>query len=177
MGLLDLFRQITGRGYLPRVAAQHVAAPYEKAGASASYSHVSGYITLPVSYTEGNSYSSDTTSVVAVRVHKPITTKTLSYDNQRHGLLPEVLEPQPGQYLRPQDSSVVVGSSRNVSAPEFGALESHGAAWNASGNTSIVFLDQEPFSVKAGEKVPQNSYDGTDATLVPSLSQYPRRTI
>jgi hypothetical protein len=183
MGLIDLFKQLTNRSYLPKVSRQHTIAPYEEAGAGASYSHQSGYIVLPISYVEGTSLpsSEEHTSVAVIRLHRPITTKTVSYTNQRHGLLPEVHEPIPGQYLRSQDSAVVMGTSRTVAAPQFGSLESHGAAWSASGSTNFVFTTDEHFANKATEKLVQNSYDGTDTSLIPTVggtvNTYPRREI
>jgi hypothetical protein len=221
MGLLDLFKQLTGRKYLPKVSVDHVVAPYEESGTNASYSHKSGYIVLPISYVEetsgGNgagyykvpvaqpdgstriecSYQSarpasatagpfassqacqaGATSVAIVRLHRPVTTKTLAYSNQRHGLLPKVHEPDPNQsYLRTQDSSVVLGIERNVSAPEFGAMESHGAAWGVNGSTSLVYTTEEPIAGKVNEKVPRNSYDGTEDASVPKLSDYERSTL
>jgi len=217
MGLLDLFKQLTKRAYLPKVSASHVVAPYEQAGTTSSYSHKSGFIVLPISYVEDASgtgagyykvpvlqpdgstriecsyqssrpasaiagpYASSQacaggeTSVAIVRLHRAVTTKTLNYNNQRHGLLPEVHEPDPNQsYLRTQDSSVVLGVERNVSAPEFGAMESHGAAWSVSGSTSMVYATEEPIANKTSEKVPRNSYDGTEDSSVPKLSDFQR---
>lgn len=220
MGLLDLFKQLTGRKYLPKVRVDHVVAPYEESGANASYSHKSGYIVLPISYVEetsgtGAGYykvpvtqpdgstrlecsyqsarpasavsgpfaSADAcaagqTSVAIVRLHRPVTSKTVAYTNQRHGLLPEVHEPDPSQsYLRTQDSSVVLGVDRTVAAPEFGAMESHGAAWSVNGSTSIVFTTEEPIAKKSNEKVPRNSYDGTEDASVPKLSDFQRSAV
>lgn len=183
MGLIDLFKQLTSRTYLPKVSQQHTIAPYEQAGANATYSHQSGYIALPISYVEGTSLSTseEHVSVAVIRLHRPITTKSVAYKNERHGLLPEVFEPIPGQYLRSQDAAVVMGSTRSVNAPQFGGLESHGAAWSASGSTSFVYTSDEHYANKATEKVVTNSYDGTDASLIPSVggtnNTYPRRVI
>jgi hypothetical protein len=132
---------------------------------------------LPISYTEGNAYSTSTQSIATIRLHKPITTKVLSYQNQRHGLPPEVLEPMPNQYVRPSDMSVVISSDRNVSSPQFGAQETHGAAFGASGQTTLVYQTQEPYAVRATEKTPQSSYDATEAAAVPSITSYPLRAI
>lgn len=177
MGLLNLFKSITGRGYLPKVSANHVVAPYEASGVQATYSHISGYITLPISYTEGNAYSTSTQSVAVIRLHKPISVKVINYANQRHGLPPEVLEPLPGQYVRATDNSVVLSTDRTVSSPEFGAQETHGAAFGVSGQTTLVYQTQESYAVRNGEKTPQASYDATEASAVPSITNYPLRAI
>lgn len=177
MGLLSLFRSITGRTYLPKVSADHVVAPYEASGVQANYSHSSGYMVLPISYTEGNAYSSSTQSAAIIRLHKPITTKVLSYQNQRHGLPPEVLEPKPNEYVRPSDMSVVISTDRNVASPQFGAQETHGAAFGVSGQTTLVYQTQEPYSVRTLEKTPKASYDATEKEAVPSITSYPLREI
>lgn len=172
MGLLSLFKSITGRTYLPKVSPNHVVAPYEASGVQSNYSHSSGYLTLPISYTEGNTYSASTQSVAIIRLHKPMTVKVINYNNQRHGLLPEVREPLPGQYLRTTDNSVVLSTDRSVSSPEFGAQETHGAAFGVSGQTTIVYKDQESYAVKISEKTPQASYDGTETASIPSITEY-----
>lgn len=177
MGLLSLFKQITGRGYLPKVSPNHVVAPYEASGVQANYSHRSGYITLPISYTEGNAYSNSTESVAVIRLHKPMSVKVINYANQRHGLPPEVLEPLPGQYVRTTDNSVVLSTDRTVSSPEFGAQETHGAAFGVSGQTTIVYKTQESYAVRQSEKTPQASYDATEKDSIPSITNYPLREI
>jgi hypothetical protein len=177
MSLLDLLKNLTGRTYLPKVAAQHVAAPYQASGADASYSHNSGYICLPISYTETLSLSGgDNTSVAVIRLHKPVTAKVVNYTNQRHGQLPEVYETVPGVYEYDQKNMVVLNSSRSVASPQFGAFETHGASFAASGQTTMMFTNDEHFAEKT-ERIPQASYDATPCADVPELKDYPRRAL
>jgi hypothetical protein len=176
MSLLNLLKNLTGRTYLPKVAAQHVAAPYEASGADASYSHTSGLICLPISYTESISLSQNDDSVAVIRLHKPATVKVVNYTNQRHGQLPEVYETVPGVYEYTQKGAVVLNSSRTVSSPQFGAFETHGASFGASGQTTMMFTTTEHFAEKS-ERIPQASYDATPCADVPEIKDYPRRAL
>lgn len=117
-----------------------------------------------------------TTSVAVVRLHRPITTKNISYKNQRHGMLPEVYETVPGIYDYTDQNAVVLGSARTVQSPQFGAFESHGASFFAAGATEIIYTKTEHFADKA-ERIPQASYDGTPCEDVPTVNEYPRRSI
>jgi hypothetical protein len=178
MGLLDILRSYTDRKYLPKVAPSHVAAPYTSSGAKASYSHTSGLIYLPISHIESDLASQpDPTSVVVIKLHKPVTTKNISYSNERHGRLPEVYEPSPDVYENPDKGTATLGTVRSVDSPAFGAFETHGAAFAASGSTAMVFTTSEHFSAKDKEKIPQASYDGTQCADVPTLKDYPRRVV
>lgn len=178
MGLIDILKNYTGRKYLPKVAPSHVSAPYSSSGAVASYSHTSGLIYLPISHIESELASQpDPTSVVIIKLHKPVTVKTVRYSNERHGRLPEVYEPAPDIYENPDKSTATLSTSRSVESPSFGAFETHGASFSASGATDMVFTTSEHFSKKDSEKIPQASYDGTDCADVPSVKDYPRRII
>jgi hypothetical protein len=178
MGLLDLLRQVTQRVYLPSVAKEHVVAPYEKAEATASYSHTSGYIVLPVAYMESGSSGSGSgakETSVAIRLHQPITVKSVKHTGSRHGLLPEVFEPKPGQYVR-DDKSVVLDVARSISAPEFGAGEHHGAAFAVAGSTTIVLGGDLPPAMLT-DPIPKNLYDGTVTPVPVTMADYTRREV
>ncbi len=178
MGLIDILKAYTGRKYLPKVAPSHVASPYSTSGAKASYSHSSGLIYLPISYIESELASQpDPTSAVIVRLHKPITMKSISYMNERHGNLPEVYEQKPGEYENHDSGTATLSISRSVDSPSFGAFETHGASFGVSGVTSMVFTDDAHFATKDKEKLPQASYDGTACADIPSVKDYPRRAI
>jgi hypothetical protein len=117
-----------------------------------------------------------TTSISVVRLHRPVTSKRISYVNQRHGLLPEVYETTPGLYEYPDQSAVVMSSDRTMQSPQFGAFESHGAAFAATGETEIIYTKSEHFAEKT-ERIPQAGYDGTPCADVPTVNEYPRRNI
>lgn len=176
MGVLGLFRSMFGRSYLPKVSSAHVAAPYEGAGVTATYTYSSGLVTLPISYVENPAgYAIPSDAVAVIRLHQPITTKTTSYANQRHGLPPETFERQ--QDVNLANRTVCLSSSRSVDAPTFGAQESHGAAFAASGQTVQVWMDSAHYMTDTLDKPPQNGYDGTDPSLLPSMNDYPRKLI
>jgi len=178
MGLLDILKNYTGRKYLPKVAPSHVASPYSASGAKASYSHQSGLIYLPISHIESELASQPSpTSAVIIRLHKPITTKSVSYASERHGTLPEVYEQEPGKYENEAKGTATLSVSRSVDSPSFGAFETHGASFGVSGVTSMVFTDDAHYATKDTEKLPQASYDGTACADVPSVKDYPRRLI
>lgn len=176
MGVLGLFRSMFGRTYLPRVSSAHVVAPYEGAGVTATYTYSSGIITLPISYVENpTGYAVPTDAVAIVKLHQPMTTKTTSYANQRHGLPPETIERM--QDVNLSNRTVCLNSQRTVDAPSFGALESHGAAFSASGQTTQVWMDRAHYMTDTIDQAPQNSYDGTPVSDLPKMNDYPRKLI
>ena len=118
----------------------------------------------------------DTTSVFPVRVHRAITTKVVEFVNSRHGHLPEVYETSPGVYEYEDRKFLVMGSSRVMTSPQFGAFESHGATFATAGQTTIVYTDNEHYAEKS-DRILQASYDATPCADVPKVKDYPRRNV